>query len=57
MEVRCECDNLMELTDTDNRQEWIEETYICDECGKTKTHRTEFDQIGLVINDEIYDEE
>lgn len=56
MEVRCECDNLMELTDTDDRQEWVEETYIC-ECGKTKTHRTEFDQIGLVTKDEIYNEE
>ena len=53
-DYRCDkCENLMELTDTDSRQEWVEETYTCEKCNKSKIHRTEFDQIGLVINDEI----
>ena len=57
MEIRCDkCDELMELTDTDSRQEWVEETYECFKCKKIKIHRTEFDQIGLVISDVIRDE-
>jgi hypothetical protein len=56
MEVRCKCGELMELEETDSRQEWTEETYRC-ECGKAKIHRTEYDQVGLVTKDEIYDEE
>jgi len=37
VEVRCdECDELMELTETDSRSEWVAETYECSECNKIK---------------------
>ena len=38
---------------TDDRQEWVEETYECPLCGKTKIHRTTFDQNGFVMKDEV----
>jgi len=57
VEVRCdkeECeDEYMLLTQTDSRSEWVEETYECPKCDAMKIHRTEFDQLGLVISDEI----
>ena len=59
MTVPVTCDNeeccakAMELTNTDSRQEWVEETYECPECGRIKIHRTEFNQLGLVTSDEI----
>ena len=48
----CE-EEIMTLTQTDSRQEWIEETYECPKCGAIKIHRIEFDQLGLVIDDKI----
>ena len=56
MNIECDCEEIMELTNTDSRSEWCEETYECPKCGKIKVHRTEFDQLGLVISDEIRDE-
>lgn len=54
VEVRCdECGELMELIDEDSRSEWYEGTYNCNKCFKTKIHRTEFNQLGLVISDTI----
>lgn len=53
------CENFgtrMKLTDTDDRQEWKTETYECENCGSKKTHRTEYDQLGLVTKDEIEEE-
>ena len=56
VEVRCdECDELMELTETDSRSEWVAETYECSECNKIKIHKTTFNQIGLVVSDELYE--
>ena len=60
VEVRCDNERCslgrMIYTDTDSRQEWKEEIYECPKCRKRKVHRTEFDQLGLVIKDEVYDE-
>lgn len=57
MEIRCDnesCEEeIMELTNTDSRQEWVEETYECPKCEKVKIHKTTFDQNGLVISDEV----
>lgn len=50
--MKCNCGELMELTEEDTRQEWREETYSC-KCGEIVTHRTEFDQRGLVISDKM----
>lgn len=44
---------LMEITDEDSRQEWNETTYSCPKCNSIKVHRTEYDQNGLVILDEV----
>jgi len=55
--VQVLCDNcglVMDCTDSDSRQEWTEETYNCDSCGKQKIHRTEYNQLGLVTSDEVY---
>ena len=52
--VTCQCcGETMDCTDTDSRQEWTEEIYECETCGKKKTHRTEYDQNGLVVLDEV----
>lgn len=45
--------NQMELVEEDSRQEWHEAVYECKTCGSKKRHRTDYDQNGLVINDEI----
>jgi len=45
----------MDCIETDSRQEWTEETYHCEVCEKFKIHRTEYDQNGLVISDEVYE--
>ena len=52
---KCE-DEIMNCTNTDSRQEWVEETYECSKCDKIKIHRQEYDQNGLVTSDEVYDE-
>jgi len=53
--VTCQsCGETMDYIDTDSRQEWTEESYQCN-CGKKKTHRTEYDQNGLVTSDEVYE--
>lgn len=49
------CDEWMELMETDNRQEWKEETYYCQPCDKATVRKTTYDQNGLVIGDEVYD--
>lgn len=61
--VICENENCkmngekMKLIDTDSRQEWCEETYICIECSSSKICRKEFDQNGKVILDKEIDNE
>jgi hypothetical protein len=47
----------MKCTDTDDRQEWCEWTYECEECGKIKIQKQWRDQIGLIVSDEIYDDQ
>jgi len=50
------CDNChmpMDLTDEDSRQEWYEATYSCRDCGKTKSHKREYDQNGTIISDVV----
>jgi len=58
MKVCCDnekCDEeIMELTNTDSRQEWTEETYECPKCESIKIHRTEYSQLGLITSDEIF---
>ena len=51
----CVCGNKLELVDEDSRQEWVERTYQCNVCGKSKIHKQEFNQMGLVISDKIVD--
>jgi len=51
------CGETMECTDTDSRGEWTEETYECETCGKKKIHRTDYDQNGLVTNDEVFEDD
>jgi len=54
MEVRCDdCGEIMILVDTDSRQEWTEEQYVCEECDKEIIHRTEYNQSGLVTSDKL----
>lgn len=52
--LKGECEGILAQTNVDNRSEWIERTYECEECGAIHTHRTEYDQQGLVINDDLY---
>ncbi len=48
------CSSSMELIDTDNRQEWIEETYVCNECEKSFLRRIEYQtQSSLVESDTL----
>ena len=56
LDLYCDCGEKMKLIDTDDRTEWKEETYECSDCHKVKIHKTWFDQIGLVMSDEVYDE-
>jgi len=52
--ITCDiCFMPMDKIDEDSRTEWYEATYSCRDCGKTKIHRVEFDQNGLVISDII----
>jgi hypothetical protein len=43
----------MEMTDEDSRQEWTTQTYSCHTCNHQVTRRIEFDQLGMVISDEL----
>ena len=52
----CECGEKMEITDEDSRQFWYEITYQCEKCGKTKIHRKDYDELGLIINETIEEE-
>ena len=59
VEVHCEDDDCEGIAkhvpgSTDSRDEWTEETYECPECGAGYTHRTEYDQNGIVTSDEVY---
>ncbi len=48
------CDGNMELTETDSRQEWCEETYYCDKCDKEFIRRIEYKtQSELVESDTL----
>ncbi len=48
------CSSNMELIDTDDRQEWREETYVCKECKKSFLRRTEYQtQSELVESDTL----
>ena len=49
------CGETMDMTEEDSRDEWYEATYHCEGCNKTKIHRREFDQNGLVTFDEVQD--
>ena len=54
VEVRCDdCDELMDVVDSDSRQEWFNEIYQCKKCDKKKLHRMTFNQIGLITEDVI----
>ena len=43
----------MDLTQEDDRHEWYEGTYECEDCGKIKIHKQWRDQNGLVVSDEV----
>ncbi len=48
------CSSSMELIETDDRQEWKEETYYCKECKKSFLRRTEYQtQSELVESDTL----
>jgi len=47
------CQNNMILEGTDNRVEWAETLFICPNCDRGATHRTEYDQSGLVTKDNV----
>lgn len=47
------CNGKLISNGTDSRQEWSEELYYCEECGEEFVVRTEYDQSGLVNNQEI----
>lgn len=51
------CEGILSIVNTDSRQEWTEEELICDSCDAKYSHRTEFDQNGLVVSDKITKEE
>lgn len=56
-----DCDGYLEVTDTDDRQEWCNITYECKDCGKEFIRRTIYQiQSELVESDtleEIEEEE
>ncbi len=47
------CDGILELTNTDSRQEWCDEYYECNKCEKEFIRTTTYTQSGLVESDEI----
>jgi hypothetical protein len=47
------CDSTLFPFAIDDRQEWVEKEYYCEECDKEFTRRTEYDQNGLVSSDEL----
>ena len=52
--ITCDdCGESMDMFEEDSRQEWYEANYRCDNCGKIKTYRWEYDQNGLIISDKI----
>ena len=51
MKMKCpRCDETMEKTDEDSRQEWHEINYECIKCGKKITNNQVYDQNGLIIS-------
>ena len=56
MNETCSCGGKLELMETDARSEWVEENYECIACDKVYVHRTEYDQVGLVISDKVEEE-
>ena len=53
MMMWCACGGELVVSSTDSRQEWCEEMMDCKACDKTYTHRTEFNQSGLVESDTL----
>ena len=53
--MKCpKCSSNMELIETDDRQEWKEENYVCKECDKSFLRRTEYQtQSELVASDTL----
>ena len=48
------CCNVLAYLETDCRQEWYEETYLCRKCHKTFVRRVEFQpQSELVASDTL----
>lgn len=48
------CNEEMELTETDSRQEWFEEIYACIDCNKSFVRRVEFKtQSNLIASDNL----
>jgi len=54
--MKCKCGGFLLVDDTDSRQEWFETYLHCEECEKSYTHRTDFDQNGLVVSDTLKEE-
>jgi len=58
MKMKCpRCDETMEKTDEDSRQEWHEINYECIKCGKKITNNQVYDQNGLIISDKNTEED
>lgn len=51
--MECECGGKLNIVEEDSRQMWYEAHLECKECGTQYTHRTEFNQNGLVVSDEL----
>jgi DNA-directed RNA polymerase subunit RPC12/RpoP len=52
--MRClKCGTDLDLMNTDSRQEWVDEYYICPMCDTQWIHKKTFKD-GLVFRDEIY---
>jgi len=52
--MRCKYDDsILELIDTDSRQEWVDETYKCKECSRTYSNKIWYDQRGNVTHNDF----
>ena len=50
-EDECSGGTLLECTDTDDRSEWCEWSYVCPKCNTKYTRRQDRDQRGIVKSD------
>jgi len=55
--MNCECGGELIINDEDSRQMWYEAHLECKECGLQYTHKTEYDQNGLVVSDKLIKEQ